>query len=98
MGFCSKCGTQLIVGAAFCSACGIKTIIPTPSAAAQLSVASVDISEYLETFVGNNYEYYKLKWHNAGLNKRNNSWNWAASDLVLRGCLTGKCIYILLSI
>lgn len=88
MAFCTKCGNQFEVGAAFCGHCGTGVaataiVQPSLSMAAPQGRASDGITSEEMKFIGKNYEYFDRKWKTAALKKSKQSWNWAAFFLPL---------------
>lgn len=84
MEFCSKCGVQVPVQAAFCGSCG--TAVSASKKSEEQPITQVD-QEYAQTipkeddtnlkiFVGKNYEYFKRKWDD--IDSDFFSWNTAA--------------------
>jgi hypothetical protein len=83
MAFCTKCGTQYEAGTAFCGDCGTSvattaTVQPFLSSAAPQARPADDLTTAEMKFIGKNYDYFNRKWKIAELNKRKQSWNWAA--------------------
>ena len=76
MAFCSKCGTEFAVAAAFCEECGNAVLAKADAPQAQASPAEGE--ENVKLFVGANYDYFLKKWEIFEHDKGVRAWNWIA--------------------